>query len=302
MPNALFIGPGYSARPLAKRLVGEGWTVSGTTRDRAKAMTLAADGITPIVWESPALLPCDPVEAADALIISTGPDGEGCPAASAMSDCQVFSTTRILYLSSSGVYGDTGGAWIDETAPCNPETERGKARLAAEDAWVSLAERFSCMLTLCRLAGIYGPGRSAIDSLSGDTPGARAGLSRRLIKPGQVFNRIHRDDIAAGLYALLHTERPPEIVNFADDTPTPPADPITFAAELLGITPPPEVRFEDIQNELSPMAKSFYAESKRIHNDRLKALPGFVLKYPSYREGLRAILDAKRSEADERRT
>ena len=295
MPEALFIGLGYSVRPLAERLVREGWKVTGTTRDRTRAMTIAASGIAPLVWESPAPLPGETVTQADAIIVSTGPEGEACPAARAISGTPIFSTTRILYLSSSGVYGDTGGAWIDETAPCHPSTERGIERLAAEQDWERIAERSQARLTLCRLAGIYGPGRSAIDSLSGDTPGARAGLSRRLIKPGQVFNRIHRDDIASGLHALLHTDEPPSVVNFADDEPSPPADPITFAAELLGIEPPPEVAFEDVEAELSPMAKSFYAENKRLRNERLKALPGFELQYPSYREGLTAIFRARQA-------
>jgi len=292
MPSALFVGLGYSARPLAERLAREGWVVVGTTRDRAKAMTLPASGIRPTVWEAPSRLPAEAIEEADGLIISTGPVDGTCPAVDAMSDAQIYSTTQILYLSSSGVYGNFDGAWIDEEALCEPGTSRGQHRLAAENAWRDLAERSGAKLTLCRLAGIYGPGRSAVDSLSGDTPGARAGLSRRLNKPGHVFNRIHRDDIAAGLHALLQTEAPPPIVNFADDEPSPPADPVGYAAELLGIEPPPLVAFDDIKEELSPMAQSFYAENKRLRNDRLKALVG-ELQYPSYREGLKAIFDQR---------
>lgn len=291
MTNAFFIGLGYAARPLAQHLVSEGWSVTGTTRSRPKAVAMHALGIKTVVWESPKPLPEKQLEDAAAIIISTGPEDGGCPAARAVGGANIFSTTRILYLSSSGVYGDTGGEWIDETAECHPTTDRGRDRLAAEAQWTSIAQRTQAKLTLCRLAGIYGPKRSAINSLSGDTPGARAGLSRRLIKPGQVFNRIHRDDIAAGLFALLHTDNPSDIVNFADDEPSPPADPITYAAELLDIEPPPEVAFEDIKDELSPMARSFYAENKRLRNERLKALPGFSLQYPSYREGLKAIFD-----------
>lgn len=288
MPEALFIGLGYSARPVAEHLARTGWSVTGTTRDRSKALALSASGIRPLVWESPSPLPKAAVESADAVIVSVAPGPDGCPAAAAVDPSSLIGRTRILYLSSSGVYGDTGGAWIDETAECNPETERGRQRLAAEADWAAHAQGSGAELVLCRLAGIYGPGRSAVDSLRGDTPGARAGLSRRLVKPGQVFNRIHRDDIARGLIALLEAEHPPAIVNFADDEPSPPADPITLAAELLGIEPPPEVRFEDIEHELSPMARSFYAENKRLRNDRLKALIG-PLTYPTYREGLAAI-------------
>lgn len=291
MPSAFFIGLGYSVRPLAEQLAREGWEVIGTTRDRAKAMTLPAHGIKPVVWEAPSPLPEDDLERADALIISTGPTAEGCPAAHGVGRAQIFTTTQIVYLSSSGVYGDFGGAWVDEDTPCDPTTDRGIHRLAAEKAWQTIAETTGAQLTLCRLTGIYGPGRSAVDSLRGNTPGARAGLSRRLVKRGHVFNRIHRDDIVRGLHALLTIEQPPDIINFADDEPSPPADPVTYAAELLDREPPPLVRFEDIQAELSPMARSFYAENKRLRNDRLKSLLG-ELTFPSYREGLAAIKKA----------
>jgi nucleoside-diphosphate-sugar epimerase len=289
--KALFIGLGYSARPLARRLVAEGWSVTGTTRDRAKAMQIAADGISPFVWEAGQALRQDLIEEADAVIVSVPPDGRTCPALQSLPEASFLSGTQVLYLSSSGVYGDHGGRWIDEETPCEPSTERGMQRLAAERAWEEHSSTEGTSLTLCRLAGIYGPGRSAVDSLRGDTPGARAGLTRRIDKPGQVFNRIHRDDIAAGLRAILEAENPPAIVNFADDEPSPSADPVTFAAELLGIEPPPFQRFEDIEHELSPMARSFYAENKRLKNDRLKSLPGFTLSYPTYRQGLRAIYE-----------
>ncbi|NNU15820.1 SDR family oxidoreductase [Parvularcula sp. ZS-1/3] len=288
MAEAVFLGLGYTARPLAEELACEGWQVTGTTRDRAKAMTMTAGGIRPLVWEAPAPLPEEPFETADLVVISTAPKDGTCPALSAVPFRPFMSDTKLLYLSSSGVYGDFGGEWVDEETRCNPGTERGRDRLAAEKGWQALADETRADLTLCRLAGIYGPGRSAVDSLRGDTPGARAGLSRRLIKPGQVFNRIHRDDIVRGLKALIDASATPGIVNFTDDLPTPPAEPITYAAELLGIEPPPEVRFEDIEDELSPMARSFYAENKRLKNDRLKALVG-DLHYPSYREGLSAI-------------
>ncbi|MEO1657959.1 MAG: SDR family oxidoreductase [Pseudomonadota bacterium] len=289
MPSAFFIGLGYSARPLAERLIKEGWDVTGTTRSEEKAAALKARGIHPLLWEAGQPLSARNVFGHDAVIISVAPKEGACPAATALKEGKTDkATARVLYLSSSGVYGDYDGAWIDETAECRPSTDRGIARLAAENQWRDLASRVGANLTLCRLAGIYGPGRSAIDSLSGDTPGARAGLTRRLIKPGQVFNRIHRDDIATGLHALLTTDDPIDIVNFSDDEPGPPADVITYAAELLCIAPPPEVRFEDIKDELSPMAQSFYAENKRLKNERLKALVG-QLQHPNYRHGLEAI-------------
>lgn len=291
MPDALFIGLGYSVFPLAEELIAEGWSVTGTTRDPAKAMRLAASSIKPLVWKAPEPFPSEPLEEADLVVISVGPDGHGCPAAAALPANPFRSSARLLYLSSSGVYGDHGGAWVDEDTSCDPQTERGQQRLMAEQAWEAIAEENRAALTLCRLAGIYGPGRNALESLRGDTPGARAGLSRRLIKEGQVFNRIHRDDIVRGLAALVATDSPPSIVNFSDDEPSPSADPILFASELLGIDPPPEQRFEDVEAELSPMARSFYAENKRLRNDRLRGLVGDLL-YPTYREGLRAIFVA----------
>jgi nucleoside-diphosphate-sugar epimerase len=293
--DILFLGLGYSALPLAERLVREGHRVTGTTRAAAKAMQIAGRGIAPLGWQAPAPLPRGPVEAADFLVVSTAPSEGGCPSLAgleALGPHPFIRAPRILYLSSSGVYGDHEGAWIDEEAVCRPGTERGKARLAAERAWQGFAEANHAELTLCRLAGIYGPGRSAIDSLSGETKGARAGLTRRIHKPGHVFNRIHRDDIAEGLHALIRTAAPVPILNFADDEPSAPSDPITFAAELLGIEPPPFQDFEEIEAELSPMARSFYAESKRLENDRLKELIG-RLAYPTYREGLRAVFEAR---------
>ncbi|MEO1042211.1 MAG: SDR family oxidoreductase [Pseudomonadota bacterium] len=294
MPRVLFVGLGYSVHPLAERLQHEGWQVIGTTRSRKKAETLRTASIEPIIWEAGAPLNARDALNHDAVVISVAPKDGSCPVATALAhELPKKATTQILYLSSSGVYGDFAGDWVDETTPCRPGTERGIARLAAEQQWLALAAKVGARLTLCRLAGIYGPGRNAVESLAGDTPGARAGLTRRLIKPGQVFNRIHRDDIAEGLHALLHTNKPPDIVNFTDNEPGPPADVITHAASLLGIDPPPEVQFEDIKDELSAMARSFYAENKRLKNDRLHALVG-ALRHPTYREGLAAIANARR--------
>ncbi len=290
MPEAVFIGLGYSARPLAEELVREGWQVTGSTRDRAKAMTWPALGIHPLVWEAPRPLPAEPLETADVIVVSTGPTASGCPALAALPPMPFASTTRVLYLSSSSVYGDHDGDWVDETSECRPGTERGKQRLAAEEGWANLAGELRCCLTLCRLAGIYGPGRNAVESLRGDTPGARAGLTRRLRKEGQVFNRIHRDDIVRGLKALIAADHPPAIVNFSDDLPSPSADPIVYASELLGIDPPPEQSFENIKDELSPMARSFYAENKRLRNSQLLGLVG-NLAYPTFTEGLDHIAD-----------
>jgi nucleoside-diphosphate-sugar epimerase len=291
--DLLVLGLGYSARPLAGEVAHEGMKVVGTTRDEDKADELASEGITPLIWGGEEALPTETVGPQTAIIVSTPPDDNGCPSLRSMR--QDAAPRLVLYLSSSGVYGDHGGAWIDETETPRPGSRRGVARLRAEKGWQEFCAKNGTRLTVCRLAGIYGPGRSAVDSLSGDTPGARAGLSRRVVKPGHVFNRIHRDDIARALKIFLQIDELPPIVNFSDDHPSPSHEPVAFAAELLGIAPPPLQRFEDIEGELSPMARSFYAENKRLRNDRLKAVTGPLL-YPSYRDGLRAIAEGKQGQ------
>lgn len=288
MPEFLAIGFGYSVEPLATRLLGEGWTVRGTTRSAEKAENLRAKGIEPILWSGGEALGEEITETADVMVISVGPDEDGCPAARAVA--AIGPKTVVLYLSSSGVYGDHDGDWIDEDTPCQPTSARGERRLKAEAQWRALAAQSGARGHLCRLSGIYGPGRNAIETLRGETRGAKAGLRQRVIKPGQVFNRIHRDDIAAGLFALISATDAPRIINFADNEPSPPQDVISYAAELSGIVPPPDVPFEVA--ELSPMAREFYRDNKRLRNDRLKALPGFELAYPTYREGLRELSKA----------
>lgn len=287
MPSLLAIGLGYTTLPLALDRAAAGWTVTGTGRDPVRAVP---SGIGYVSWAAPARLPADLVHAADVIVISVPPTPDGCPVANAMPMGALRPDQCVLYLSSSGVYGDHGGAWIDETTPCAPATDRGQARRHAEATWERLAVTAGARLHLCRIAGIYGPGRNALDSLGGQGRGAAAGLAQRVFKPEQVFNRIHRDDIVAGLRALIDAPAAPMIVNFADDLPAPPQDVIAYAAELLGLPVPPLVPLADAQ--LSPIARSFYADNKRLRNARLKALPGFRLTYPDYRVGLRALLAA----------
>ena len=292
MPRAGILGIGYSAMPFAEQLVADGWTVWATTRREDKASSLRSFGIEPHLWTAPDPLPPSLIQKTDLFVISLAPTDDGCPALMAISEEEVPRGSQCLYLSSSGVYGDYDGAWIDEDALCVPTTGRGRRRLAAERAWQGVAERAGMHLTLCRLAGIYGPGRNALASLRGGTRGARSGLSQRVIKSGQILNRIHRDDIVAGLLALAGQERAPLIVNFADDFPSPPQDVITYAASLLGISPPPAVPFDEA--DLSPMARSFYADNKRLRNNRLKSLLGGALRYPTYREGLSSLVQMEK--------
>ncbi|NWG45986.1 MAG: NAD-dependent epimerase/dehydratase family protein, partial [Alphaproteobacteria bacterium] len=186
------------------------------------------------------------------------------------------------YLSTTGVYGDRGGEWVDEESPLAPTTERGARRVEAEAGWRALAEAHGLPLHIFRLAGIYGPGRNQLETV-------RAGTARRLHKPGQVFSRIHVEDVAACLLASLRRPRPGAVYNLCDDEPAPPAEVVAHAAALLGVPPPPLEDFETAAPTLSPMARSFYAESKRVRNDRLAAELGVRLRYPSYREGLAAL-------------
>jgi len=283
MTGTLFsFGHGYSAQALTRLLLPRGWRVTGTTRSAEKAGRLRAQGITPLVWPGAAL--DDALSEATHLLISAGPTDAGDPVLQfAGPAIAAQSGLRwVGYLSTTGVYGDHRGGWVDETTPLAPCTRRGRLRVAAEAAWQELARDADLPLHIFRLAGIYGPGRGPFSKV-------RAGTARRIIKPGQVFSRIHVEDIAQVLAASIARPDPGAIYNLCDDDPAPPQDVIGHAAELLGVPVPPEVDFDSA--DLSPMARSFYAESKRVRNDRIKDELGVVLKYPSYRDGLAAMLD-----------
>jgi len=291
MTNTLLsFGHGYSAGALARRLVPLGWTVIGTTRSPDKSDRLRAAGIEPLIWPGEDAGPA--LDRATHLLSSVSPREEGDPVLLALGDRIAEAAPHIRwagYLSTTGVYGDHAGGWVDEDTPLAPTTRRGEMRLAAEAAWHDLAERSGLPLHIFRLAGIYGPGRGPFERI-------RNGSAQRIVKPGQVFSRIHVDDIAEVVLASIRHPDPGAAYNVCDDDPAPPQDVLWHAARLLGLPPPPEVAFADA--ELSPMARSFYAESKRVRNGRIKRDLGVALRYPSYREGLRAILE---DEADFRR-
>lgn len=269
-------GLGYSAMRLAERMLARGWRVGGTVRGDDKAETLQTEGIAADVWDGQGLV--SPPVGSD-WVISVPPDEGGCPVF-ASAGSQAASANSITYLSTTGVYGDLGGGWAFEWTPINPQSKRAENRVRAEQQWLSTGQRVS----LVRLPGIYGPGRSPLDRV-------RKGEARRIVKPGQVFSRVHVDDIASGLEALLLTEREGGVFHLCDDEPAPPQDVIAHAACLLGVDPPPEVEFDDA--DLSPMARSFYAECKRVSNARAKAALGWRPAYPTYRDGLSAILKAE---------
>jgi len=276
----LSFGHGYSARALARRLLPQGWRVLGTTRSPDKAEVLAATGVTPVLWEKSALE--DALAQATDLLVSAGPDDAGDPTLALLGD-EIAERARqffwVGYLSTTGVYGDHHGDWVDEATPLHPGTDRGQARVDAEAAWGAIP---GLPVHFFRLAGIYGPGRGPFAKV-------RSGDARRIIKPGQVFSRIHVEDIAQVLEASITHPNPGAVYNVCDDDPAPPQDVIAHAAELLDLPIPPEVPFREA--DMSPMARSFYSESKRVSNDRIKTELGVELLYPDYRAGLRALLD-----------
>lgn len=281
----LIFGLGYSARALSKHLLAQGWDVIGTTRSAEKADRLSALGIDPIVF--PGEDPSEALSRATHLLISAGPDADGDPVLNQIPDLIGAAAGHLEwagYLSTIGVYGDHQGGWVDETSALTPATKRGEARVVAEAAWQDVAKETGLPLHIFRIAGIYGPGRGPFVKL-------RKGVARRLIKPGQVFSRIHVEDIAQVLMASIARPNPGGIYNLCDDNPAPPQDVIGYAATLLGMEQPPEVNWQDA--DLTPMARSFYAESKRVHNDRIKDELGVRLLYPGYQDGLKAVLEAE---------
>ncbi|MBV7396206.1 SDR family oxidoreductase [Mameliella sediminis] len=280
----LSLGHGFSARALAPLLLAEGWDVIGTTRDPAKLEPLRATGITPILWEQASV--ADALSKATHVLMSAAPDAEGDPALRLVGDA-IQDRAPMLdwagYLSTTGVYGDHRGGWVYEDTPLTPATRRGQLRVDAELAWSKVS---GLPLHIFRLAGIYGPGRGPFAKL-------RNGTARRIIKPNQVFSRIHVEDIAQVLLASIRQPNPGAAYNLCDDTPAPPQDVIACAAKMLDMPIPPEIPFD--RAELSPMARSFYGESKRVSNRRIKEELGVTLRYPDYQSALRAILDAEQA-------
>ena len=277
----LSLGHGYTAEALERRLRPEGWTVIGTTRSAERADALRARGIEALVWPGHDLAPA--LARATHLLTSVAPDADGDPVLRDAGDAIAGAAFKwVGYLSTTGVYGDHAGGWVDETTPLTPSTRRGAMRVDAERAWTDLAQRAGLPLHIFRLAGIYGPGRGPFAKV-------RDGTARRIVKDGQVFSRTHVDDIAQVLAASIAHPDPGRAYNVCDDDPAPPQDVIAHAAELLGLPVPPAIPFETA--DLSPMARSFYAESKRVRNDRIKSELGVRLIHPDYRSGLAALLE-----------
>ncbi|WP_253949049.1 SDR family oxidoreductase [Mangrovicoccus sp. HB161399] len=286
LPGTLLsFGHGYSAGALARRLIPGGWRIIGTTRSAERANQLAAEGAEALIWPGSDLSAA--ISEATHILISAGPDADGDPVLRDWA-AQIGARGRGLrwlgYLSTTGVYGDHQGGWVDESTPLSPSTRRGRWRMDAEGAWQALAAEVGLPLHIFRLAGIYGPGRGPFEKV-------RQGTARRIIKPGQVFSRIHVEDIAQVLAASIARPDPGAVYNLCDDDPAPPEEVIAHAAELLGLPVPPAIPIEEA--DMTPMARSFYAESKRVRNDRIKQDLGVALLYPDYRSGLAALLDGE---------
>ena len=283
MKQALILGHGYTAGFLTPLLRAGGWHVMGTTR--ADADRLRTAGAEPLLWPGDESAIRAAIAGADAILISAGPDQGGDPALADFAADLARSRPHWLgYLSTTGVYGDRDGGWVDEGSALAPTTRRGRDRVAAEQAWQALAAEHDLPLHIFRLAGIYGPGRGPFAKL-------RAGTARRIVKPGQIFSRIHAEDIAQVLMASIRAPRPGAVYNVCDDDPAPPEAVIGHAADLLGLPLPPAEDYASA--DMTPMARSFYAESKRVANDLIKRELGVRLIYPDYRAGLAALLRAE---------
>jgi len=293
MPTLFCFGLGYSAQRTIAEFGGRFDRIAGTVTTRKKAAAIAGAGIgghkvEAFVFDGTEASPevTAALMDASALLVSV-PPGEHDPVLRHFADIIAGAPQlqTIVYLSTVGVYGDHSGAWVDETTACTPASDRSRERLAAEQAWTALGARAAKPVAILRLSGIYGPAQNALVQVT-------RGSAKRIDRAGQVFNRIHVADIAQAIDAAFagHADG---IFNVTDDEPTPQGVPIAFAAELLGVSPPPEIPFADAAKTMSPMALSFYGESKRVRNDKLKRELGVTLRYPSYREGLRALFDSE---------
>ncbi len=286
--HLLCFGCGYVAQALAKRLLAEGWRVSGTTRSTEGTEALSELGITPLIFDGQRALDGARDCLADVthIVHSVPPNAEGDPVLMLHGDdlAQLPSLRWFAYLSTTGVYGDHGGDWVSEDSALNATSDRSLRRVKAEAAWQALRESHGLPLHVFRLAGIYGPGRNQLEAL-------RNGRARRIAKPGYVFGRIHVEDICRALQASIAAPQPGAVYNLADNLPMEPEVVVAYAAELLAITPPPLVPFEEAG--LSPMAESFYLDCRRVSNRRMREELGVTLAYPTYREGLRALAEEK---------
>lgn len=291
-PHLFCFGLGYSARAIAALLSQEGWQISGTCRSTEKCERLRALGYATYVFDRDRPLD-DPVRALSTVtdvVSSVPPDTEGDPVLDHHADA-LIATDRLRwlgYLSTTGVYGDTNGELVDESSPSHPTTQRSQRRALAERRWLQLHVEAALPTHIFRLAGIYGPGRSSFDAI-------RSGNARRVIKPGHLFSRIHVDDIAMIVRASMARPNPGVVYNVCDDHPAEQSEVVAYACALLGIEPPTPIQFEDAIERMTPMARSFWRDNRRVANTKLKRELGIRLQFPDYRSGLAAVLAAERA-------
>lgn len=285
-PGRLVVaGLGYAGTAVAREAAAAGWRVAGTARDPARASAPAGVAVLPFAEAGPAI--------ADAthLLATAAPGEAGDPVLAAHGEAiRAAPNLRwIGYVSTTGVYGDRGGGWVDEGTPPAPTQDRTRRRVSAEGRWAAFAARLP--VDLFRSGGIYGPGRSVFDEL-------RDGTARRTAKPGHAFSRIHRDDIALALLAAMRQDRAPglRVLHLVDDEPAESAAVVEGAARLLGVEPPPAVPFAEALPRMSPMGRSFWSENRRVANAATKAALGIAWRHPTWREGLAAILREERGE------
>jgi nucleoside-diphosphate-sugar epimerase len=291
MPTLLCFGLGYSAEHFVAGY-GDGFErIIGTVRRAERAAVLnahLAGRLKALIFDGTVATPelREAIDHADVALVSVPPDENGDPVLRAFGEALARAPRlrSIVYLSTVGVYGDHGGGWVDEETPPRPLAARSRERLEAEQAWQKVAAPLGAAVAILRLAGIYGPGQNALVHVA-------RGIARRILKPGHVFNRIHVEDIAQAIDAAFATSASGPF-NVADDEPTPTGEPIAFAAQLLGVEPPAEIPFAEATKSMSPLALSFWQECKRVRNERLKRQLGVELRYPTYREGLRALFEA----------
>ena len=278
-------GCGYAAEALVRRLAARDMTFAGTRTHLPDAAAMPRLALTAYAGDLPSAEVRRALDGTTHLLVSIPPDLEGDVVLRHFGDdlAGLPHLCWVGYLSTVGVYGDCQGAWVDESNPTRPTTERSLRRVQAERAWLAFGQQAAPRVEIFRLAGIYGPGRSVIEHL-------RAGTARRIIKSGQLFNRIHVDDIARTLAAAIDSDLGHRIYNVSDDEPAPPQDVVAYAAELLGLPVPPDIPFA--QAEVSGMAASFWSQSRRVSNQRIRQDLGVQLLYPTYREGLRALATA----------
>ena len=283
--HLLCLGFGFCAKQLSMELMAEGWSVTGSSRTAEGVADIQSAGAEGIVFGEDSEVSSQELNRLTHLLISAPPKNKGDPILSMHKDDLIARKDQLAwvgYLSTTGVYGNRDGGWVDEGSPLKPTSDRARRRVEAERQWLALHHDHGLPVHIFRLAGIYGPGRNQLVSL-------QQGKARRIDKPGQMFSRIHVEDVAAVLRASIDRPSPGAVYNVCDDEAAVPSEVVAFAADLLGIAPPPLVSFDDA--DMSEMAKSFYKDNKRVRNARLKKELGVTFKYPTYREGLRKELE-----------